>query len=445
MLQNRIRKGLEKVAVHGSKLKATHIAAEGSRWLSTLVDLLLNESEGIVKIVTDGSTWPRYSSIYSLPGRIVSAFPSRIKIPQKDELWVIQGYAIRYCIAFSIASIPELFSVGNAAHWFPMTVALIMGPSESATLLKVLHRIIGTLVGIFLGAALTPLFRYPGVLIVLLGLNTYAACLYFKANYTLFTFFMTSWIFTTNVGAGAQLGLTIVYRCLWTLSAGVLVLLVTYIVPPNNPIDVTSKLVKLCRAIKIFAECVLTEYDLRIPKRDDPDDYDPAAALVLALVEATANTKRAREGAIQARINALVSIHDAALVLTPRHETIDPHRIAPAIASDLIDAVFITQFLSLVIVEENDITVSLMVGFDDQTFAELDRLAYRLEFLSRESTKAAAAGRRMTASTINNTRRAPGRPTQSGLGPFANAIAAAHKRLDDDFNVPADIDIEEEA
>lgn len=56
------------------------------------------------------------------------------------------------------------------------------------------------LLGVFLGAAMTPLFSYTPALIILLGLTTYAAVLFVKANYTLFTFFITGWVFVVRIG-----------------------------------------------------------------------------------------------------------------------------------------------------------------------------------------------------------------------------------------------------
>jgi hypothetical protein len=405
------------------------------------MDLLLHESEHVVDKVTNFNTWPRHSSIRSIPERVSSAFPSKIKLSKEGERQIIQSYAIRFAFAFSVASIPDLFFDDVSAHWFPMTVALIMGPSQSATLPKVGQRIMGTILGIGLGSLLSPLFRFSFLLIALMGLNTYAACVYFKANYTLFTLFITVFVFTTTVGSGSALGITILYRCAWTVSAGVLVLLVTYAFPLKSPVNVTKELIDFCRALKVYAECVLIARNAARDQKHETSNYSSAS-----LADLSGFTEKARDAVIRARVTVLCSIHDS-VVLTPRNEQIiDPHTLAPAIASDLIDAVVVPQFASLV---HDDSVDDLMCDFDQKTFTELDRLIHRLEFLSPDpdctKTKVVTATPGQASKSILSAPSTHGHfyYPSSNRGPFSSAIATAHRRLDD-LCVPSDAIIEEE-
>ena len=84
----------------------------------------------------------------------------------------------------------------------------------------------------------------------------------------------------------------------------------------------------------------------------------------------------------------------------------------------------------------------LLVDFDYQTFAEIDRLMRRLKFLSLSRSTAKAAQLPMRAGTAILSSGSPQRH-YSNRGPFSNAIAAAHRRLDE-LHVPLDAMIEEE-
>ena len=143
------------------------------QWLPGLVQFLQTEVDASVKLAVEAEEWPPYSSPWTLSQRLSTALvPSKLPQLQPDPDGVIFIYTLRYALAFPVATLPELLLLDeqHSAHWFPMTVALIMGQNQAATYEKVMHRTIGTLCGIALGSALSPLFDYPGALIFLLGL-----------------------------------------------------------------------------------------------------------------------------------------------------------------------------------------------------------------------------------------------------------------------------------
>jgi hypothetical protein len=357
----------------------------------------------------DAQQWPRFSSISSLPRRICAAFPAKPPKIHEDPGWAIKGYAIRFALAFTLATLPELLLPrGSSGHWFPMTIALIMGPSYAVTYERVAHRTIGTLCGIGLGCAISPLFRFPTALILLLGLNTYAACVFFQANYAIFTFFITSWVFCTTVGVGSPMGITVFYRCLWTLAAAALVLVVTYMYPPKTEFKLTEKLASTARAICVFTEAVVDEH--RLMQQTDVEDE---GAHALLLQQTTKRVKEAKRGATQARLSLFTYMHDAILTPTEGYR-IDSHSVAPQVASDLIDAVVIPLFLSMV---KDASANSLLSDLDD--LRELERLAQRLE-----AQTALPPGSPTETMEVSFT------PTTDGGGPFHKAITMAHRRLD---------------
>jgi hypothetical protein len=168
--------------------------------LLSLVALILTQVESVAAAVTNVKVWPRYSSPTTLPQRIWSAIPTEWPELQPDESWEIRGYALRFAFAFTLATVVELVADNaSRAHWFPMTVALIMGPTHAAAYEKVAHRTVGTIIGLGLGAALAPLFNFhSSVLILLLGLNTFAAVLFIQASYVVFTCFITGWVYVVR-------------------------------------------------------------------------------------------------------------------------------------------------------------------------------------------------------------------------------------------------------
>lgn len=385
-------------------------------YVPSLVSLLQSEVKASLQTILDTEQFPPFSSPSTLLQRIRSAFPSKLPKPNADPGWAVRGYAVRFAVAFTLASLPEILAERNlSAHWFPMTVALIMGPRDAATYDKVAHRTIGTLFGIGLGAAISPLFSMRWALIILLGLNTYAVCIFLPANYALFTFFVTSWVFCTSVGVGAPMGVTIFYRCLWTLSAAALVLVVNYTSPPQTEFSVTTKLAAFARAIQGFTEAVVKEHDLLKRYRDEEGNNSNAHdQRAMELKQATEQVQETRKEAICTRLDLFTYMHDAVLCPTKGYR-IDPHTVAPLVGSALIDAVVIPQFLALVKDESCDSLLS-----DLKDLRELERLIQRLE-----TQAALPPGKPIPYESP------PNRSINEGQGPFQEAILRAHQRLDE--------------
>ncbi|CAB9522771.1 expressed unknown protein [Seminavis robusta] len=405
---------LDRAAAAFSNHRAGSEGASSSlakKWVHPLLTFLQAQVDASVQIALDtNKQWPPHSSVFTLPKRICAVFQLPKLVDDKD--WAIRGYAIRFAVAFTLATLPEVLAPrGTSGHWFPMTVALIMGPTQGATYEKVAHRTLGTLCGIGLGAAISPLFAHPQALILLLGLNTYAVCIFLPANYAMFTFFVTSWVFCTTVGVGASMGVTIFYRCMWTLSAAALVLAVSYTYPAKTEFQLTEKLAAFAQAILVFAQAVVEEHRLLELARNGTDDSLPAL-----LEQATQKAQEAKKVATQTRLDLLTDVHNAVLCPSEGYR-IDPHSVAPRLASDLVDAIVIPLFLFLV---KDDNCDSLVSDLND--FQELERLVQRLEaHAALPPGKPTRAGQRHESSTL----------ITGGEGPFSKAVATAHQRLDE--------------
>lgn len=404
--------------------------------LPVLADLLEIEVRDVANRVLDTKQWPSYSSTKTLPRRVAAAFPAMLcPIVDRDASWAIRGYAVRFAIAFSLASIPELVMPGTSAHWFPMTVAFIMGPTYSATFRAVAHRTVGTLLGIALGSALIPLFDYPTVLIILLGLNTYAACVFFQASYVLFTVFITAWVMCTSIGVGASVGRTIMYRCVWTLAASLMVTIVSHVYPPKNEYEVTQKLAGMAKATKDYASAVIEEHQLRYINGEDENGK-------AQLEEAHLAVKQTRKAALKARIAMLTCINEAALTPNEPGLLLDPHSAAPMLASNLIDALVVPMAVSLlggnceqaVSLLGDNCDDYILAGIDEESFAEVDRLVARLELhalspLKRRQTLLSPLKNIKPSSQLRESVGHEMKPPK--LSPFANAISSCMQRLDD--------------
>ena len=122
------------------------------KWLPPLVKLLQSEVDATVQLalnMNDQSQWPPWSSVSSLSRRFAAVIPRQWPSLQQDPGWAVRGYAVRFALAFSVAMLPDLLTEpGSSGHWFPMTVAFLMGPTSAATFEKVVHRTIGTICGI---------------------------------------------------------------------------------------------------------------------------------------------------------------------------------------------------------------------------------------------------------------------------------------------------------
>jgi len=398
----------------------------GNSWLASIAELMQSEIQNMSDLICDGQKWPPYSSPTSVPRRALASFPSLPLTLMDDPDWAIRGYAIRLAIAFTLAMIPELIiGGGKGAHWFPMTVALIMVPKKAASYEKVVHRTIGTLLGLGFGAAMVPLFDYQYVLIVLLGLNTYALVIFAVANYAFFTFFVTGWVYVTVIGAGSSaLATTTLYRCGWTLAAGALVMVVMLTNRPKTNDDLGGVLAEFASQTLQFARALLEQRRLcRLCCLKEEDDNNHNHNKIAAAVQtAKANTDEIRARLTLIRTKMLARINEAALSPSEGY-SIDPHSLAPWLAADLTSAVAILQTAYLIDNDASAATDGLLSDVDRVTLSEVERLVKRLEL---QENKGGLPSLPVGPELVEAVAMPP-----EGRGPFSNAIAVAHGRLDE--------------
>lgn len=249
------------------------------------------------------------------------------------------------------------------------------------------------------------------------------------------------------------------------MAAAFLVILVTYIYPPHTEYQVTQKLVDFARAIKAYAQATKKEHDLRRQllllavqeqnsdtkpnsnNNSSESENKPAQVLgdeelgnqdtTMLLEQASDNVKQTRKAVIQARVALLSCLHEAVLTPTEPSVAIDPHSLAPALASDLIAAVVVPEMVSLMMQKANDnneqsSSVSpLLSDFDETTYAEMDRLIERMEQHPLASRDTTSSLRRFSSITGPASTAVTTTTTTKGRNALSGAITAAHRRLDE--------------
>ena len=189
-------------------------------------------------------------------------------------------------------------------------------------------------------------------------------------------------------------------------------LVVIYTKPPEAKYDVGDRLADMAKVTGSFAQAVLEYIRMRrLCLEEDSENEE----LLSAVESAKARALEIRKAAVLARTSMLTCISEAALSPSEGF-SIHVHSLAPNLAADLVTAVVIPQ--SAFLFADGSAADGLLSDLNQATFSELDRLVYRLE-----SQALMASATAVQPTTIAS--------TPDGRGPFSNAIASAHRRLDE--------------
>jgi len=184
--------------------------------------------------------------------------------------------------------------------------------------------------------------------------------------------------------------------------------------PPKVLDNVGHELATMAKSIASFAEAVLEESRLRHSCCEKTVRNEE---LYADLEAAKKKVAEMRQICIESRIAMFTCIDEA--TLTPRKGyRIDPHSLAPCLAGDLVNAVVIPQSITLV---TDGSANALLSDFSPQTFSEIARLAKRLDADAEE----------VESTTTSATPPSSTESSSHGKGPLSNAIALAHRRLDE--------------
>jgi uncharacterized membrane protein YccC len=107
--------------------------------------------------------------------------------------------AVAAAIAFSVAAAFDL----PRGYWMTLAVIVILQPYTDATVLKGLQRVIGTIAGGLVAAAIGSVVHGPLVIIGIIAILIFISLAVLPVNYTLYSFFLTpTFVLLAEVNAG---------------------------------------------------------------------------------------------------------------------------------------------------------------------------------------------------------------------------------------------------
>lgn len=154
--------------------------------------------------------------------------------PPLSDLWNGQhtflAHGIRLAILMTIATtISESLSVPHP-YWLPMSVAWMSKPDHDGTVVRVLHRIVGTVIGLLVSFVVVIAFRpSDGQFLPLAILGAAIAIAFIWANYAVAVAGVTIWVVSLFAMVGDPVITTMDARLLATFAAGLMVLIATWI------------------------------------------------------------------------------------------------------------------------------------------------------------------------------------------------------------------------
>ena len=160
--------------------------------------------------------------------------PERERFPPLSDLWrgdhTFLLHGVRLAIVMMIATaISETLSVPHP-YWLPMSVAWMSKPDHDGTVVRVLHRVVGTMIGLLIAFVAVAIFRPTGSGFLPLALIGVALAIAFIwANYAIAVTGVTIWVVSLFAMVGDPVVETMDLRMLATLAAGVLVLIASSI------------------------------------------------------------------------------------------------------------------------------------------------------------------------------------------------------------------------
>ncbi|MEY4039969.1 MAG: hypothetical protein RLZZ52_837 [Actinomycetota bacterium] len=169
------------------------------------------------------------------PQREASSVWFRVRNPGSDKGMYLR-HTLSVTIAIVIATALSQFLEVPHEYWIPMTVAWIFKPNQKATTLRVAERVTGTLLAIGLAFLWGTFLPAPApVLFVLCGVGAYLVLAFLTGNYSIATFGVTTFVLALFAVAGDLYEETVIFRLIATLTAGLIVVVVIFLVWIRSP------------------------------------------------------------------------------------------------------------------------------------------------------------------------------------------------------------------
>ena len=173
----------------------------------------------------------------------------------------VREHAIRLSLSFGLATLFAVASGIPHAYWLPMTVAWITKPDLGGTVTRVVMRVGGTLIGIIgTTAVLFAMDALPsaavGLAMSTVAVATFFIVAYLMANYPIAVIGITAFVILLDVLAGGDAGNEVASRIIFTVLAGLWVLLISLIRPRRQGATALASIAALTVVIRDYADTV---------------------------------------------------------------------------------------------------------------------------------------------------------------------------------------------
>ena len=204
---------------------------------------------------------------------------------------VVLRHALRVGLTTAVAVWVSTALGSNHGYWITITVLTIMQPYTGSTFLKALQRVVGTVVGGVLAAAVAAELHHPYAIMGLLFFTAAASVAVIAVNYGLFTIFVTlTFVLLAEVGTG-DWGLARV-RVLNTLIGGALALAGSWLLWERSEKELFPE--QLAQALRADSEFLRQVVSACVSGRKflDPQLSEARRKLGLATLNAEASFQR---------------------------------------------------------------------------------------------------------------------------------------------------------
>jgi len=237
-----------------------------------LLGELSEHLQDAARLVADD--WPPERSVRrSAPRPAVSARQRLRSHWDIHDLYV--GHAVRLAVAIVVATVlSQTFDLPHS-YWLPLTVAWLAKPDLAGTVTRIPARVLGTVIGVSLAAALLWVSTDPWLLAVWASLGAAFVLAFLWANYAVAVVGITVFVMVAFALAGQDERGDVVLRVLATLTAAVLVAVIAFTRPHRGGATSRQLLARTCSAMRDYAQTLA-------------DHADPAATRTQVLKTRTA-------------------------------------------------------------------------------------------------------------------------------------------------------------
>ena len=173
---------------------------------------------------------------------------------RRDPDSVFTRHAIRVSAVFTLATVIAELDPLNHSYWIPLTVAWITKPDFAGTTLRVVERVLGTVLGVIASVLLIYLVGSSIPLeIAMFAAGSMITVLFIVANYTLCTVGVTIWLMAVlDMGAAPTGG-----RVVQTFAAGLLVIGASRLWPTRTSSHAGAGLADLANALRNYCTSII--------------------------------------------------------------------------------------------------------------------------------------------------------------------------------------------